>query len=141
MKNSIRLLAATLALSVASFTWAEVAVIVHPTAGFDALTEDDVSRLFLGKSKSFPGGAQAVPVNQNEGSTTREKFNEGVCKKNASQYKAYWSQLVFTGKGTPPKDAGDDAAVKALVAANPNMIGYVDASAVDASVKVVFKLP
>ena len=141
MKKSIRLLAATLMLGVASLTWAEVAVIVHPSAGFDSLTEEDVSRLFLGKSKSFPAGAPAVPVNQKEGSATRDKFNEAVCKKNASQYKAYWSQLVFTGKGTPPKDAGDDAAVKALVAANPDMIGYIDASAVDATVKVVYKAP
>lgn len=141
MKKCIRLLAVTLTLGMASFAWAEVAVIVHPSAGFDSLTEDDVARLFLGKSKSFPAGAQAVPVNQNEGSAARDKFNEAVCKKNASQYKAYWSQLVFTGKGTPPKDAGDDGAVKALIAANPNMIGYVDASAVDATVKVVYKIP
>lgn len=141
MKKTIRILAAILVMGMTSFSWAEVAVIVHPSAGFDSLTEDDVSRIFLGKSKSFPGGAQAVPVNQNEGAVAREKFNESVCKKNASQYKAYWSQLVFTGKGTPPKDAGDDAAVKALVAANPNMIGYIDAAAVDASVKVVFKVP
>lgn len=137
--SSSLLVLATLSLSV--FCAADVAVIVHPSAGFDALTGEDISRLFLGKSKSFPGGAQAVPVNQNEGSAVREKFNEAVCKKNSSQYKAYWSQLVFTGKGTPPKDAGDDAAVKALVAANPTMIGYVDASAVDASVKVVFTAP
>jgi ABC-type phosphate transport system substrate-binding protein len=141
MKKSIRSLAATLTLGIASFAWAEVAVIVHPSAGFDSLTEDDVARLFLGKSKSFPAGAQAVPVNQNEGSAARDKFNEAICKKNASQYKAYWSQLVFTGKGTPPKDAGDDAAVRTLIAANPNMIGYVDAGAVDATVKVVFKIP
>ncbi|MGV8835572.1 phosphate ABC transporter substrate-binding protein [Cellvibrio sp.] len=141
MKKCIRLLAATFTLALASFAWAEVAVIAHPSAGFDSLTEDDVARLFLGKSKSFPSGAQAVPVNQNEGSAARDKFNEAVCKKNANQYKAYWSQLVFTGKGTPPKDAGDDAAVKALIAANPNMIGYVDAGAVDATVKVVFKIP
>lgn len=141
MKKLLSSLMAVAALSVSAFCVAEVAVIVHPSAGFDALTEDDIARLFLGKSKSFPGGAQAVPINQNEGSAAREKFNEALCKKNASQYKAYWSQLVFTGKGTPPKDAGDDAAVKALIAANPNMIGYVDASAVDASVKVVFKAP
>lgn len=141
MKTVIRSLAAVVALSVSGFALAEVAVIVHPSAGFNSLTEDDISRIFLGKSKSFPAGGQAVPVNQNEGSATRDKFNEAVCKKNASQYKAYWSQLVFTGKGTPPKDAGDDAAVKAQVAANPNAIGYVDASVVDASVKVVFKLP
>lgn len=141
MKTVIKSLAAAVALSVSCFSFAEVAVIVHPSAGFNSLTEDDISRLFLGKSKSFPSGSQAVPLNQNEGSATRDKFNEGVCKKNASQYKAYWSQLVFTGKGTPPKDVGDDAAVKAQVAANPNAIGYVDSSVVDSSVKVVFKLP
>ncbi len=119
---------------------AEIAVVVHPSSSVQALSADEVSRLFLGKAKSFPGGAQAVPVNQDEGHPARAKFNETVCKKNASQYKAYWSQLVFTGKGTPPKDAGDDAAVKALVAANPNMIGYIDSASVDASVKVVHRV-
>lgn len=141
MKKWLGSLIAVAALSLPALCVAEVAVIVHPSAGIESLTEDDIARLFLGKSKSFPGGAQAVPINQNEGSAVREKFNETVCKKNASQYKAYWSQLVFTGKGTPPKDGGDDAGVKALVAANINMIGYVDASVVDASVKVVFKVP
>lgn len=140
MKKIIRSLFAILMLTIPTLAVAEIAVIVHPSAAFDSLTEDDVARIFLGKSKSFPGGAQAVPINQNEGAAARDKFNETICKKNASQYKAYWSQLVFTGKGTPPKDAGDDAAVKALIAANPNMIGYVDAGAVDASVKVVFKM-
>lgn len=141
MRNVIKVFAAAAALSVCSAIYAEVSVIVHPSSSVSSMTEDDVSRLFLGKSKSFPDGSQAVPINQDEGNPAREKFNEGVCKKNASQYKAYWSQLVFTGKGTPPKDGGNDAAVKALIAANPNMIGYIDSSAVDGSVKVVFKLP
>lgn len=141
MKTVIKSLAAVVALTLSGAVFAEVAVIVHPSSSVSALTEDDVARIFLGKSKSFPGGGQAVPFNQTEGSATRDKFNEAVCKKNASQYKAYWSQLVFTGKGTPPKDVGDDAAVKAQVASNPNGIGYVDSSLVDASVKVVFKVP
>lgn len=141
MKTVIKSLAAVVALTISGAVFAEVAVIVHPSSSVSTLTEDDVARIFLGKSKSFPGGGQAVPFNQAEGSATRDKFNEAVCKKNASQYKAYWSQLVFTGKGTPPKDVGDDAAVKAQVASNPNGIGYVDSSLVDASVKVVFKVP
>lgn len=141
MKTFINSVIALGLAAVIGVVQAEVAVIVHPSSGVDSLSEDDVARLFLGKTKSFPNGNQAVPINQNEGSATRDKFNEAVCKKNASQYKAYWSQLVFTGKGTPPKDAGDDAAVKALIAANPTMIGYVDSSAVDATVKVVYKIP
>ena len=140
MKNYIRVFWAVLTLGLAGFTWAEVVVIVHPSAGFDSLSEEDVSRLFLGKSKNFPSGALAVPVNQDEGKFVRETFNQVICNKNSSQYKAYWSRLVFTGKGTPPSDAGDDSAVKALISANPNMIGYIDASAVDATVKVVYKI-
>lgn len=141
MRKLFTMLIAVSGFSFCALPFAEVAVIVHPSSGIASMTDDDVARIFLGKSNNFPGGAQAVPVNQDEGSPVRDKFNEAVCKKNASQYKAYWSQLVFTGKGTPPKDAGKDAAVKALIAANPNMIGYVDASAVDSSVKVVFKSP
>jgi len=141
MKLTSKSLAAAVLLCVASFTYAEVSVIVHPSSPVGSLTEDDISRLFLGKGKNFPDGSQAVPINQDEGSTARDKFNDAICKKNASQYKAYWSQLVFTGKGTPPKDAGDDAAVKALISANPSMIGYIDSGSVDGSVKVVFKVP
>jgi ABC-type phosphate transport system substrate-binding protein len=141
MKNIIHIVVALAFLNISALARAEVAVVVNPSSGITSLTEDDVSRIFLGKSKSFPNGSAAVPINQDEGAPARDKFNEAICKKNSSQYKAYWSQLVFTGKGTPPKDAGNDAAVKALIAANPNMVGYVDASAVDASLKVVYKIP
>ena len=51
---------------------------------------------------------------------------------------AAWSRLVFSGKATPPKEVGNSAEVKKLVSANPNTIGYIEKSAVDASVKVVF---
>ncbi len=141
MHKLMTILISVLSFSVSVVCFAEVVVIVHPSASVASMTSDDVARIFLGKSNSFPSGEQAVPINQDEGSPVRDKFNEAICKKNASQYKAYWSQLVFTGKGTPPKDVGKDAAVKALIAANPNMIGYVDASAADSSVKVVFKAP
>ena len=136
-----KLLYFLLAATWCSLAQAEIAVIVHPSSAIDALTEDDVARLYLGKSKSFPNGDQATPLNQEEGSATRQAFHEQVTKKNPSQYKAYWSQLVFTGKGTPPKEAANDGAIKSMVAANPGMIGYVDASAVDSSVKVVMKVP
>ncbi|NQD38389.1 phosphate ABC transporter substrate-binding protein [Permianibacter sp. IMCC34836] len=141
MKSCKFFAVALVASLVAAVAQAEVSVVVHPSSPAASMSEDDISKLFLGKSKSFPNGDTAVPINQNEGSAVRDKFNDAVVKKNASQLKAYWSQLVFTGKGTPPKDAGDDAEVKKLVAANPNMIGYIDSSAVDGSVKVVYKIP
>ena len=118
--------------------FAEIAVIVHPS-NTSAAQAADVQRIFLGKAKSFPGGGEATPFNLKEGNASRGVFDQGVLNKNASQVKAYWSQLVFTGKGSPPKDAADDEEMKKWVAGNANAIGYIDAGKVDGSVKVLFK--
>ncbi len=135
MKLNGTVIAASLLISVAQ---ADVVVVVHPSNSQN-LSADDIQRLFLGKLKSFPGGGEANPVNLREGQPAREQFNQQFLNKSESQLKAYWSQLVFTGKGTPPKELDNDDAVKAHVANNPSGIGYIDASNVDGSVKVVLK--
>jgi ABC-type phosphate transport system substrate-binding protein len=117
--------------------FAEISVIISADNPNTSLDQAAVSKIFLGKAKSFPDGTQAVPVDQDEESAARESFNTNVLGKSDSQLKSYWSRLIFTGKGTPPKQSGDDASVKELVAKNPNIIGYIDSSAVDASVQVV----
>ena len=139
MFKVISRLAIALTFFVTALANAEVAVIVSASNANSALDQDTISRVFLGKTSNFPDGSQAIPVDQNEGSASREAFNEKVLGKSSSQLKAYWSRLIFTGKGTPPKESGSDADIKNLVAKNPNLIGYVDSSVVDSSVKVVFK--
>jgi ABC-type phosphate transport system substrate-binding protein len=137
--NSISKIAIAMTFFVTALANAEVAVIVSASNANSALDQDTISRVFLGKTSNFPDGSQAIPVDQNEGSASREAFNDKVLGKSSSQLKAYWSRLIFTGKGTPPKESGSDADIKNLVAKNPNLIGYVDSSVVDSSVKVVFK--
>lgn len=134
-----KLLAATLAgvsLIASVSAWSGVAVIVNPNNA-NALSEADVTRIFLGKKKAYPDGSEAIPVDQAEGSPIRSSFVSTVLKKNDQQIKAYWAQLLFTGKGTPPKEVGGGADVKKLIAENPALIGYIDSSEVDGSVKVV----
>jgi len=117
---------------------AEVAVVVN-TANSSAISDVELSRLFLGKLKNYTDGSKAVPVNQKFGSKVRKEFEQKVLKKSSSQVKAYWSKLVFSGKGKPPKEFASDKAVLEQVAANKNAIGYVDASSVSGNVKVVRK--
>lgn len=136
IKQSCSILLISLASSIAS---AEISVIVSANNPNTTMDQTTVAKIFLGKAKSFPDGTQALPVDQDDGSATRDGFNSTVLGKSASQLKSYWSRLIFTGKGTPPKQSGDNAGVKGLVANNPNIIGYIDSSAVDASVKVVHK--
>lgn len=122
----------------ASSAFAETVIIVHPDNNA-VLDNKTIKRIFLGKQKSFPSGGEAIPLDQTKGSAARDAFFGSILEKNEQQTKAYWSRLVFTGKGTPPKVVGDSAAIKEVVANNPSTIGYIDASVVDSSVKVVLK--
>jgi len=140
LKTTIKRMAAgslaCISLLVCTTAFSAVAVIVHPSNA-NALSQSDITRIFLGKKKSFPDGADAIPVDQQEGSAARSAFVSTMLKKNEQQIKAYWAQLLFTGKGTPPKEVGAGSDVKKLISENPALIGYIDAADADDSVKVV----
>lgn len=126
----------SLAALVAGTANAEVAVIAHPACAASSASSEEIKQLYLGKSKQV-GGAKAVPLDQSKDSEVSGQFYASVVGKNASQVRAYWSKLVFTGKGRPPKQVDGDADVVSAVAADPTLIGYVDAGAVDDTVKVL----
>lgn len=126
---------ALLCLSAAS--QAEVAVVVNPAMA-DSLDATAISKIFLGKSKRFPGGATATPINQKSNAVVDE-FNKQVLNRSSSQVKAYWSKLLFTGKGKLPAQVNNDAEVLQKVASDASAIGYVNAASVDGSVKVLAK--
>lgn len=117
---------------------ADLAVVVGAKSSVPSLSRQQVSDLFLGKQATFPDGGQSVPIEFNEGAQQREEFHSKVTGKTSAQLKAYWSKQMFSGTGIPPKEVSATADVKKLVSNNPNMIGYVDKEAVDASLKVVF---
>ncbi|MDO8654515.1 MAG: hypothetical protein Q7R66_20275 [Undibacterium sp.] len=128
------LLAATLVTS-AIPALAEVVIVVNPKNAATHMTAEQASQFFLGKSAMF------TPVDQAESSAIRAEFYKKVADKEPSQVKAIWSKLVFTGKGSLPKEFGSSADVKKAIAADPNAIGYIEKSAVDATVKVIATLP
>lgn len=120
---------------------AEVAIVVNKSVAISEIATDQAADIFLGKIDSLPNGTKMVPIDQEDAEKVRAEFYTKVVKKDAAQLNAYWSRLIFTGKGEPPKKVADNAEVLALVASNPNIIGYVDASAVNSSVKVLLRVP
>ncbi len=108
---------------------------MHPSNG-DSLDKDSISRLFLNKAKAFPSGTKAEPIALAEGQSATDEFNGKVLNKTAAQLTAFWSKLVLPVRSTP-KSLGSDADVISAVASNPGAIGYVDAGAVNDSVRVV----
>lgn len=137
---SSKTVALLLTLSACGLAQAQVAVIVNAKSATASMTADQVASIFLGKSTTLPSGATAVPVDQAESAAVREQFYTKVTGKQAAQVKAAWSRLVFSGKGTPPKEIANSADIKKFVAGNPDGIAYIEKSAVDASVKVVLSV-
>lgn len=119
---------------------AGVVIVVSANNGNAELDEKQIYNIYMGKSKSFPNGEKALPVDQKKGSGDRDAFRETILQKSSSQLNTYWSRLIFTGKGTPPQESGDSATVKGLIANNPNLIGYIDSADVDGTVKVLYEL-
>jgi hypothetical protein len=110
----------------------EIVVIVNPAAKM--VSKEQIADLYLGRGKGL------TLVDQTVGSAIYVEFYKKATGRDIAQIKAIWSRILFTGRGLPPKQLPDSAAVKKAVVANPNTIGYIEKSAVDASVKVAFPL-
>jgi len=117
---------------------AEVVVVMSAKSPVTTLTQAQVSDIFLGKLSTFPQGGQAVPIDLASGAAQRDEFYTKVTGRTAVQLKSYWAKQSFSGKGTAPKAVSGDEEMKKLIAANPNTIGYIEKSSLDASVKAVF---
>lgn len=128
------LLAATLVRAAAA---GELVVIVSSKSPVTALRQEQVADIFLGQIASFPGGLEAVALDQSIGSTERDEFYSKVAAKTRPLVKAYWTKMIFTGRGQPPREVRGSAAIRKMVAENPSLIGYIDKSALDPSVKAV----
>ena len=130
--------AACLALSVSgSSAMAEVVVVVSSHSTVTALSKSQVADIFLGKTRRYPNGAIAVPIDQAEGSAARDEFYMDVASRTPAQIKSHWSKIIFTGRGQPPPAVSDDGELKKRIAANPAAIGYIDRKFLDASVREI----
>ena len=118
----------------------ELVVIVSARNPVVALRPEQVADIFLAQNGRFPNGGTAVAVDQMLGAGSRDEFYNKVASKSPSLVKAYWTKMVFTGRGQPPKEASGNEAVRKLIAGNPEMIGYIDRDALDDSVKAILVL-
>jgi ABC-type phosphate transport system substrate-binding protein len=132
MKRSALTALITAILAVARVRAEEIVVIVNPAAA--PISRAQLADLYLAKSSAL------IPIDQAADSAIYAEFYKKATGRDAAQVKAIWSRILFTGRGVPPKQLPDSAAVKKAVAANPKAVGYIERSAIDPSVKVALPL-
>jgi len=131
IKQTFRLLGLLTLLGAALPASADVVVVAGAGSSAANLSKEQIADIFLGKSTAL------TPLDQPESSPLREEFYTKVTGKSAAQAKSYWAKLAFTGKGTPPKEGASSAEIKKALAGSPSLIGYIEKSAVDGSVKTL----
>jgi hypothetical protein len=107
----------------------DIVAIGNPAAA--PLTREQLANVYLGHNQAL------TPLDQPESAPIRADYYKRLTGRDASQIKAMWARLTFTGKGQSPRELSDSNAVKKAVAADPKAIGYIEKSAVDDSVKVL----
>ena len=115
---------------------ADIAVIVNQSNN-SAIDDKLIERAFFKKATKFDDGSSITPYTPDDGAATRTEFEDKVLGKSESQMKAYWSKLIFTGKGNPPDKLSSDTAIIEKVKSDSSAISYVDAASVTSDVKVV----
>ena len=104
-------------------------VVVNAANPTDALSHEDLARVYLKKQTTWKSGGSVAVVDQSPKAPVRAQFSMQVLGRDVPTMKNYWQQSLFSGRGVPPIEQAGDAAVVAFVSGNPNAIGYVSADA------------
>ena len=112
-------------------------VIVNPANTADKLDKHFVADAFLKKRTRWGDDRAIQPVDLGEKASARGAFSRDVLGRDVVSVRRYWAQLVFSGRGVPPRELANDSDVVRFVATHSGAIGYVAAGAALAGVKTV----
>jgi ABC-type phosphate transport system substrate-binding protein len=101
-------------------------VVVHRNNPIESITRAKLSSIYMKRTRSWGDGCEIVPVDQPASSPVRERFSRAIHGKNVAYVTRYWQRLIFSGRGVPPRQLQNDAAVLALVKNSREAIGYID---------------
>jgi ABC-type phosphate transport system substrate-binding protein len=125
------------AVLAATATWGRAApegeasgdVVVVANRGWPVatVTRTDLENIFLGRKTQM--GDKRVTFAVLKGGAAHERFLRDCVGKTEAQFKNYWKQMVFTGKGSAPMAFDTEAELLRYIAATDGAIGYVGAGA------------
>lgn len=115
-------------------------VVVSKSSSLSTLDDKLVANIFLARTNRYPNGEKALPIELNdEGS--RNSFYGTITGKSSNQLSAYWTTLIFTGKGTPPRSFDNMNQLITQVIEQPGTIAYIDSEKVTKDLKVIYTFP
>lgn len=115
-------------------------VIVNKANPVNTLGRDDLRPIFQTTKKAWGSGEDAQPINLPEDSALRNDFDQVVLGLDPERVARYWTDRKVRGGARPPVRVPNTSAMLKAVATKVGAIGYVRASEVNNSVKVVARI-
>lgn len=127
-------------LAAGLFVSAEIVVVTGARSAITSLSARQAEQLYLGRVRHL---ADDTPVSLADlpAGAVRDRFYERLTGKNPAQIRAYWSRMVFTGRALPPDEVAGIDALRARLANDPHLIGYLPAAAAGTDLRVLLRLP
>jgi len=130
------MVAFTFLVSVAPAAAEGVVVIVNKN-NTQVIDRATLVKIYTGATKYWPDGSPIFALDQEENGEARNMFYANKIGKSPATIRTIWAQMIFSGRGLPPKIAKIDDKMKQIVATNKDAIGYVRSSAADDTVRVI----
>jgi ABC-type phosphate transport system substrate-binding protein len=118
----------------------DISVIVNKANPTRAITDTDLRPIFQTTKTSWPHGEDALPLNLPDDDALRQEFDAAVLRLDLDRVARYWKDRKIRGGARAPVQAPNTQAVLKIVALKPGAVGYVRASEVNDSVKVVARI-
>ncbi|MFZ0868228.1 MAG: TonB family protein [Candidatus Sulfotelmatobacter sp.] len=114
----------------------DVKLIANPSVKADTISPEEIKRVFLQEKTSLADGSYVEPVIEKDG-PSHEAFLKMYMGRTDDDLRTYYRALVFTGRGSMPKELDSDNEMVACVARTKGAIGYVSAETSSEGVKIL----
>jgi ABC-type phosphate transport system substrate-binding protein len=129
IKNLFSVLVLILACICTSVSYADdIAVIANINNQNAQLSQSEAINIFMGRFRQFADGTKAKPIDNDN---IKSDFYKQLVNKSASEIKAYWATLIFSGRTLPPKSMKDTENVIKAVNQEIEAISYIPANQIN----------
>lgn len=114
----------------------EVKIIANASVKQDSISQEELHAVYLLQRRTLKDGSRVVPVLK-KGGPTHDTFVREFLGHDPEEIRIYYQGLVFTGKGSMPKEFRSDDEIVAYVSSTPGALAYVSGETVSEGVKVL----
>jgi len=114
----------------------DLVIIANPGVPETAIDSKDLQRIYLGKQTQWQDDTSIVPVMLKSG-PLQEEFIGSFVDRSLQRFVTYWRQMVFTGKGIPPKSFSEELDLVDFVAGTPGAVGFASKASDVSRVKIL----